>query len=123
MTYGVPDGTPVYALADGVVEANRRLDTKCKDSKDPIQGEMYIRHTVVRTPAVYNEVFIAGYFHLKKRADLAVGASVKAGTCLGDVGWVGCSSGPHLHFAVARTTNVAGQDSPVHGTQQRNGSQ
>lgn len=58
--------------------------------------------------SVYNEVFIAGYFHLKKRADLAAGASVKAGTYLGDIGWVGCSSESHLHFAVIRITNVAG---------------
>lgn len=50
---------------------------------------------------------IAGYFHLKKRANLAVGQTVTAGTYLGDIGWVGCSSQAHLHFAVIRTTNVA----------------
>lgn len=108
----VPEGTKIYALADGVVHANRNLDTKCSGSNSPIQGEMYIRHTIVRSPPTYNEIFIAGYFHLKKRADLAVGASVKTGDYLGDIGWVGCSSESHLHFGITRTTNVAGHRFP-----------
>jgi len=105
--YLVPEGTPVYAVADGTVFANRDLDTKCKGSNSPIQGEMYIRHRIKRNPQTYDEEFIAGYFHLKKRANLAVGQTVTAGTYLGDIGWVGCSSQSHLHFAVIRTTNVA----------------
>lgn len=103
----VPEGTAVYAVADGVVHANRRLATTCTNSKDHFQGEMYIRHTVSRIPSRFNEIFVAGYFHLKKRADLAAGTSVKAGDYLGDIGWVGCSSESHLHFALFRTTNVA----------------
>ena len=106
--YLVPEGTPVYALAGGTVLANRNLDTKCSGSNSPIQGEMYIRHRVNRTPSTYNEDFVAGYFHLTKRAGLAVGQSVTAGTYLGDIGWVGCSDRSHMHFAVIRTTNVAG---------------
>jgi murein DD-endopeptidase MepM/ murein hydrolase activator NlpD len=106
--WAVPEGTRVYTLAAGVVEASRDFDTKCTNSKSPIQGEVYIRHTVVRAPSTYNEVFVAGYFHLGKRAKLAAGQWVPVGTYLGDVSWVGCSSGPHLHFAVIRITNVAG---------------
>jgi len=106
--YLVPDGTPVYAVAEGTVLANRDLDTKCPGSNSPIQGEMYIRHRVKRNPDTYTEEFVAGYFHLKKRANLAVGQTVKPGTYLGDIGWVGCSSQSHMHFAVIRTTNVAG---------------
>jgi len=105
--YLVPEGTKVYAVADGTVLANRNLDTECTGSNSPIQGEMYIRHRVKRNPNTYTEEFIAGYFHLKKRANLTVGQAVTAGTYLGDIGWVGCSSQSHLHFAVVRITNVA----------------
>lgn len=125
--YLVPENTPVYAVADGTVLANRNLDTKCSGSNSSIQGEMYIRHRVKRTPSTYNEDFVAGYFHLKKRANLAVGQSVTAGTYLGDIGWVGCSTQSHLHFAVIRTTNVAGYRNaaftvPNNQTEPNNGS-
>ena len=59
--YLVPEGTPVYALAAGTVVANRNLKTDCSDSNSPIQGEIYIRHRINRTPSTYSEDFVAGY--------------------------------------------------------------
>ncbi|MGK3989209.1 M23 family metallopeptidase [Sorangium sp. So ce136] len=113
----LPEGTEVYAVAEGTVVANRSIDTLCDDigsscvnclgSPTPFQGEVYIRHTVSRTPSKYNETFIASYFHIKNRAALSVGQTVQAGTKLGEVSWMGCSSTSHLHFAVVRETNVA----------------
>ncbi|WAS97799.1 M23 family metallopeptidase [Nannocystis punicea] len=104
---GVARGTETYALANGNVIASRWLDTKCTGSDGPVQGEVYIRHTVARNPSTYNETFVAAYFHLEYLFPRAPGADVFAGDILGHTGNMGCSTGPHLHFAVIRETNVA----------------
>ncbi|WAS99192.1 M23 family metallopeptidase [Nannocystis punicea] len=71
-----------------------------------LQGEVYVRHKIVTTPATYNESFVAGYFHVKRTVTPAVGTNVTKNTIIGDVGNGGWTSGPHLHLTVIRETNV-----------------
>ncbi|XYH98255.1 M23 family metallopeptidase [Sorangium sp. So ce1128] len=102
----VPAGTPVYAVADGVVRKSRWFNTGCTGSSSPTQGEVYIDHQVTRFPSTYTEKFTSGYFHLNVLS-VADGAPVTKGQKIGEVGWVGCSTGSHLHFAVIRMNNTS----------------
>ncbi|GEM_PF-6052721 len=71
-----------------------------------LQGELYVRHKVVTSPATYNESFVAGYFHLNRDESLTIGTNVTKNTQLGTVGNGGWTSGPHLHLTMIRETNV-----------------
>ncbi|MCY1057627.1 M23 family metallopeptidase [Nannocystis sp. SCPEA4] len=71
-----------------------------------LQGEVYVRHKVVASPATYNESFVAGYYHVKRTVTPAVGTNVTKNTIVGDVGNGGWTTGPHLHLTVIRETNV-----------------
>lgn len=104
----MPTGTAMTAVADGVVREARWRDVSafggvCKD-KNP-QGEIYIEHQV--GTGEYAEKFISYYAHL---SDISVkkGDKVTKGKLLGKSGDSGCSTAPHLHFSVARTTNLSG---------------
>lgn len=110
--WGMARGTPVLAVADGVVRRARWADTHCMDngtcpsSDGQIHGEVYIDHTVTRSPSTYNEKFTSGYFHLQVLA-VVDGQTVTKGQVIGQSGNLGPSSGPHLHFAVMRLTNTS----------------
>lgn len=86
--FGVPEGTPVLAAADGVVESVER---------DPAQHAygkyIRLRHN---TP---DGLFRTIYGHL---SDISVtpGQQVKAGDVIGLSGNTGNSEGPHLHFSL-----------------------
>ncbi|HUR97879.1 MAG TPA: M23 family metallopeptidase [Pyrinomonadaceae bacterium] len=105
----MPTGTKLTAVADGIVrEARWRdvtefSDTNCKN-KSP-QGEMYVEHQI--GSGKYAERFITYYAHLSK-IDVKKGDKVTRGKTLAKSGDSGCSSEPHLHFAVIRTTNLSG---------------
>ncbi|WP_437829691.1 M23 family metallopeptidase [Sorangium sp. So ce1153] len=99
-------GTPIRAVADGVVRKARWFNTGCSGSNSPTQGEVYIDHTVTRSPTTYNELFTTGYFHLESLS-VSDGDTVTKGQVIGNVGWVGCSTASHLHFAVVRMSNTA----------------
>ncbi|WP_437932511.1 M23 family metallopeptidase [Sorangium sp. So ce291] len=104
--WNMPEGTVIRAVADGVVRKSRWFTTSCTNSNSPTQGEIYIDHTVTRSPTTYNEKFTSGYFHLKELS-VADGDSVTKGQQIGKIGWVGCSSQSHLHFAVIRMNNTS----------------
>ncbi|WP_437751608.1 M23 family metallopeptidase [Sorangium sp. So ce1389] len=104
--WNMAEGTVIRAVADGVVRKSRWLTTTCTGSNSPTQGEIYIDHTVTRSPTTYNELFTSGYFHLKELW-VADGSPVTKGQEIGKIGWVGCSSQSHLHFAVIRMSNTA----------------
>lgn len=70
------------------------------------QGEVYVRHKIVASPATYNESFVVGYFHVKRTASPAVGTNVTKSTQIADVGNTGWTTAPHLHMTVIRETNV-----------------
>jgi murein DD-endopeptidase MepM/ murein hydrolase activator NlpD len=79
-----PEGTPVYALADGmVVDVHRSVSSRCGLGLrlDLPDGRSYT------------------YCHLSYLEDhVQPGAAVTAGTLLGLVGSTGNSTGPHLHL-------------------------
>lgn len=80
--YAAPQGTPVYAIGDGVV-----IEMKYKKQAGRI---IKIKH---------NSVYTTGYLHLANFAKgLKVGSRVKQGQLIGRVGSTGLSTGPHLDF-------------------------
>jgi len=78
--YGNPTGTPVYAVAEGVVTVS---------GFDQYSGnKIAIRH---------RDNSESWYMHLSARG-VNVGAKVAPRQCIGKVGSTGRSTGPHLHF-------------------------
>jgi len=75
-----PEGTEVYAVADGIVTAA---------GFDPIYGNYII--------ISHNNNYSSLYGHLQ-RIEAVLRSEVKSGTLIGRVGSTGQSTGPHLHF-------------------------
>ncbi|MFI5716994.1 peptidoglycan DD-metalloendopeptidase family protein [Nocardia sp. NPDC051750] len=83
------DGTPIFAVSDGVVVAAGAAsgfgNWIVVDSVDPGNGRAY--------SAVYGHMWDDGVL-------VRVGEQVRAGQHIGAVGSAGESSGPHLHFEI-----------------------
>lgn len=78
--YGSPTGTPVYAVAEGIVTVS---------GFDQFSGnKIAIRH---------RDNSESWYMHLSVRG-VKVGSKVAARQCIGRVGSTGRSTGPHLHL-------------------------
>jgi len=92
---GFKKGTPLKAVADGVISANYWSD---------ILGwvvELKVKSTFKGKPA--NIFFM--YCHLDKQSPLKVKTAVKSGESVGGAGTTGsASSGIHLHFAMSTTS-------------------
>jgi len=86
--FGVPEGTPVYAVTDGVVDATN-FDA-------PGFGN-YIK--------TLNSDGTENFFGHLSRKLVEGGARVKAGDIVGYSGNTGSSTGPHLHFEVRKDAN------------------
>ncbi len=85
--YAAADGTPLYAVADGVVTV--------AGSSGGYGGLVVIEH------AVAGERVASAYAHMWEHGiHVAVGDTVTAGQHIGDVGSSGRSTGPHLHFEI-----------------------
>ncbi|MDR2936863.1 MAG: peptidoglycan DD-metalloendopeptidase family protein [Rikenellaceae bacterium] len=83
--YAAPSGTPVHAIADGVITA--------KGWRGGGGNTVKIRHP-------FNGLE-SGYLHLRGYAPgLAIGQRVSQGELIGYVGSTGLSTGPHLDFRV-----------------------
>ena len=82
LDFAAPSGTPVYATADGVIEAATR--------SGGYGNKVDIFHG-------YN--YMTRYAHLSK-IDVTPGQQVKRGDKIGEVGSTGKSTGPHLHYEV-----------------------
>ncbi len=83
--YAAPSGTPVSAVADGVV-SRRFWDSKGGGNT------LFIKHA---------RGYESGYLHLRGFASgIVVGARVRQGQVIGYVGTTGASTGPHLDFRV-----------------------
>jgi murein DD-endopeptidase MepM/ murein hydrolase activator NlpD len=98
----MPEGTPLRAVADGVVlTAGLEAPHYCPGLDRTVQALLVqLVHT-----APNGESYVSVYGHLS-RVDVKLGASVTEGTVIGLSGNTGCSGTPHLHFGVAR--KVAG---------------
>ena len=80
MDLAAPEGTEVYAIADGTVTTI---------GNDPIYG-IYIIVT-------HRDRLSSLYGHLQ-RVETTLNTTVRSGTLIGRVGTTGQSTGPHLHF-------------------------
>jgi Peptidase family M23 len=106
--WGMPQGTPIRAVADGVVISARdwAMPKPCfANNPSKVQKEVSIRH-VVRGSKGYYEQFVTYYAHLSSY-QVAEGQKVVQGQLLGLSGMTGCASAPHLHFGTLRETNTA----------------
>ena len=83
--WAAADGTPIFALADGVVTYAGMVGGT--------SGQITIEHTIdgERIASVYIHMWALG-IHVQ------AGDRVAAGQHIGDVGSSGRSTGPHLHF-------------------------
>lgn len=85
LDYSVPEGTPVVAMADGVVRfAGEGVD------------EILMGSAAGTCVLVSSAGFLHGYAHLS-RVYVQNGSVAKAGSVLGLSGSTGLSTGPHLH--------------------------
>ncbi|HEU5423986.1 MAG TPA: peptidoglycan DD-metalloendopeptidase family protein, partial [Nitrolancea sp.] len=87
---GAPAGTPIFAAASGTVIFAGIDSTASGNSKIVIQLD--------GANAAYQNV----YLHWRKTF-VSVGMHVSAGQVIAEVGSVGYSTGPHLHFSVTQT--------------------
>ncbi len=85
MDFAAPEGTPIYATGDGVVE---RADNTA-------QG--YGNHVVLNHSYGYQTL----YGHMTKMA-VKVGQKIKRGQVIGYVGSTGLSTAPHVHYEVIK---------------------
>lgn len=86
LDFAAPQGTPIYATADGVViEAGN-------------SGNGYGNHVVINHGYGY-ETLYGHMFRVKARR----GEKVKRGTVIGYVGSTGKSTGPHCHYEVHKS--------------------
>lgn len=85
--WAAADGTPIFALADGIVTYAGMVDG--------YSGQITIEHTIggERVATMYIHMWADG-IHVQ------AGDRVIAGQHIGDVGSSGHSTGPHLHFEV-----------------------
>ncbi len=84
-----PEGTPVYAVDDGVV--------KFAGWSDRGYGNM-----VVIDHGSYQTL----YAHLRDAPSVSEGQSVVAGQVIGSMGNTGFSTGPHLHFEIRHGSSL-----------------
>ncbi|MBN8883026.1 MAG: M23 family metallopeptidase [Salana multivorans] len=88
--YAAPDGTPIYAVADGIVATSEYTDSG--------GGHVVIDHTVG------GQASSTDYRHMwQSGIHVTVGDRVTAGQHIGDVGNSGQSTGAHLHIEVRPT--------------------
>lgn len=82
MDYSAPEGTPVYAVEDGIVL---------------LTGSFFFSGNSIFID--HGDGLISMYFHLHRIA-VQEGEKVKRGQRIGEVGSSGRATGPHLHFAL-----------------------
>lgn len=103
--YVLPGGTPVFAVADGIVLfAGTESPRQC-----PPLGGRVVSNTLVELQhfVAGGEVLESIYYHLGK-IDVTVNQSVSRGQQLGLSGGVGCIVGEALHFGVRRVGRTNG---------------
>ena len=85
--YAAPTGTPVWAVADGVIT----LKSYNRGGGNTVK----IRHDI------HNGRYVTGYLHLSRYGKgISVGKRVRQGDIIGYVGSTGLSTGPHLDYRI-----------------------
>lgn len=95
----MPEGTPLIAVGNGIVEfagEGRPFTCPTLGNRTVTGLYVYISHTLPSGMQVRSE-----YAHLS-RIDVRQGTRVRSGQVIGLSGNTGCSTAPHLHFAVRR---------------------
>jgi len=91
-------GTKIYAARDGVVVQTKSDSNKGGGSKEFAKYGNFVT-------IEHDDHTLATYYHLKQYGVVVkVGQRVSRGSFLGYSGNTGFSTGPHLHFAVFKTT-------------------
>lgn len=85
LDFAAPQGTPIYATADGVVRVAGNT------------GNGYGNHVIINHGYGYETLYGHQY-----RIKAKVGLRVKRGELIGWVGSTGKSTGPHLHYEVRK---------------------
>ena len=98
--WGMKRGTELFAVADGVVFEAGTKKVTCGDGKGP-RDATFAR---IRHDAPNGEIYIVGYLHLSEVL-IEDGQKIARGQLIGRSGNSGCTSGPHLHFAVEHVTD------------------
>ena len=96
----MPEGTPLLAAADGAVTVAGAFPVRPGSCPLKPDASPLLMVAVVHT-ADGGQRFTTEYLHLS-RVDVQTGEEVSAGQVLGLSGDTGCSTAPHLHFAVRR---------------------
>ncbi|MEQ1796610.1 MAG: M23 family metallopeptidase [Lacibacter sp.] len=89
LDFAAPQGTPIYATADGVVQTSGNT------------GNGYGNHVVINHGYNYETL----YGHMV-RVKARSGQKVRRGEVIGWVGSTGKSTGPHLHYEVHKNGNA-----------------
>ena len=84
-----PIGTPIYAIADGLV---KKLQTK------HVEGKAYGRFIIIQ-----HEGDLASLYSQMESYSVKLGDKVNKGDIIGFVGSSGISTGPHLHFEIKKS--------------------
>lgn len=85
LDFSAPQGTPIYATANGVVRVAGNL------------GNGYGNHVIINHGYQYSTLY--GHMY---RIKVRVGQSIKRGEVIGYVGNTGKSTGPHVHYEVIK---------------------
>jgi murein DD-endopeptidase MepM/ murein hydrolase activator NlpD len=95
MDFGAPTGTPVKAMASGVVVDSGNADLTCK-------GVSYGIWVLIKYDNGLSSVY--GHLSLSK---VSAGQRVRTGEVVAYVGSTGYSTGPHLHLSVFPADGVS----------------
>ena len=85
LDFSAPQGTPIYATANGVVRVAGNL------------GNGYGNHVIINHGYQYSTLY--GHMY---RIKVRVGQTIKRGEVIGYVGNTGKSTGPHVHYEVMK---------------------
>lgn len=117
--FGMPDGTPVVAVASGrVVEVGDYAATS-RDGKDPDtgleltpheKGGLYVKIRHRGTTQQWD----SSYLHFEE-IRVEKDDEVEAGQVIGLSGQTGYTTGPHLHFHIRDTDGQGHRPVPMHG--------
>ena len=96
MDVGGAIGTPLYAIADGIVAQANRSPSWNYGAGNYIVIEM----TVPSGQKVYSN-----FLHMQTPTNFGVGSFVKKGQEVGRIGMTGNTTGPHVHFMLIESNN------------------